>query len=266
LKLSKFALYVNVRLNNEKQDFTMPNPKVGPPTPPAFFEQLPKAIVRAIDVSEALRDAMTSMNALTKYGPVIALRTINSYFDAAKLQQRRIERARLSIQKSFSHGTSVRRGKNLFYDVHFYLISWARIAKLARFIAQTTRFSRTGLVLRRYATDLKDRIDARDHLEHFEDRLPGGKEQHKLAVPNDLLNMLNQYLTYGGRKLDIGTDSIRLLKTIHEEFLLATLYDSLEELATTNRSRLSDLFNAAASKVHVARTTRKVKRMLKGKT
>ena len=77
--------------------------------------------------------------------------------------------------------------------------------------------------------------------------------------------MVNQYLTFGGRKLDIGTDSIRLLKTIHDEFLLAVIYDSLDELATTNRSRLSDLFNAAASKVHVARTTRKVKRMLKGK-
>ena len=243
----------------------MPNPKVGPPTPPAFLDQVPKAVVRALDVSEALRDAMTSMNAPEKYGSVIALSTIDSYFNAAKLQQRRIERARLSIQKSFSRGPATRRGNNLFYDVHFYLISWARIAKLARFIAQKTRFSRTGLVMRRYSTDLKDRIDARDHLEHFEDRLPGGKEQHKLAVPNDLLNMLNQYLTYGGRKLDVGTDSIRLLKTIRDEFLLAVLYDSLEELARANPSRLTDIFDKAASKVRVAHTTMKVKRMLKGK-
>ncbi len=28
------------RLNKEKQDFTMPNPKVGPPTPPAFLDQM----------------------------------------------------------------------------------------------------------------------------------------------------------------------------------------------------------------------------------
>ena len=241
----------------------MPNPKVGPLNPPAFLAQIPKAAVRALDVSEILRDALNSMKNPEVYGPTIALNAIESYFDAAKLQQRRIERAKVSIHKSFSHATGVRRGRNLFYDVHFYLISWARIAKLARFIQQATRFSRTELVLRRYAADLKDRIDARDHLEHFEERLPGGKNQRKLAVPNDLLNMANQYLTYGGRKLDIGPDSIRLLKTIRDEFFIAVLYDSLEKLATANQSRLSDLLNAAASKVHIARTTRKIKRMMK---
>jgi hypothetical protein len=244
----------------------MPNPKVKLPNPPAFLSQVPKAVVRALDVSEVLRDALTSMKNPAKYGPVIALSTIESYFDAAKRQQRRIERDRASIHKSFSGATGVGRGRNLFYDVHFYLISWARIAKLARFIQQTTRFSRTGLVLRRYAADLKNRIDARDHLEHFEERLPGGKKQSKLAVPNDLLNMANQYLTYGGRRLDIGPDSIRLLKTIRDEFFTAVLLDSLEAVAKLNESRLSDLLKRAAAKVHVARTTTRVKRMLKGRT
>ena len=122
------------------------------------------------------------------------------------------------------------------------------------------------MVLRRYAADLKNRIDARDHLEHFEERLPGGKKQSKLAAPNDLLNIANQYLTYGGRRLDIGPDSIHLLKTIRDEFFTAVLFDSLEAIAKVNKNRLSNLFNTAASKVHVARTTRKVKRMLKGRT
>ena len=241
----------------------MPNPKVGPPNPPSFLSQVPKAVVRSLDVYEVFRDSLNSMENPEMYGPVIALNAIDSYFDAAKLQQRRIERARVSIHKSFSDAKGVRRGRNLFYDVHFYLISWARIAKLARFITQMTRFSRTGLVLRRYAADLKDRIDARDHLEHFEERFPGGKKQSKLAVPNDLLNMANQYLTYGGRQLDIGHNSIRFLKTIRDEFFLAVLYDSLEELATSNQNRLSDLFHAAASRVQVARTTRKIRKMIK---
>ena len=241
----------------------MPNLKAGPPNPPSFLTQIPKAVVRALDGSEILRDALDSMKSPEVYGPVIALNAIESYFDAAKLQQRRIERAKVSIQKPFSHATGDRRGRNLFYDVHFYLISWARIAKLARFIQQATRFSRTGLVLRRYATDLKDRIDARDHLEHFEERLPGGKNQKKLIVPNDLLNMANQYLTYGGRKLDVGPDSIRLLKTIRDEFLLAVLYDSLEKLATADQNRLSDLLSRAASNVHTARMTSKIQRMMK---
>ena len=75
------------------------------------------------------------------------------------------------------------------------------------------------MVSRKYQTDLKDRKDARDHLEHFEERLPGEKNQSTLGDPNDLLNMANQYLTYGGRRIDIGPDSIRLLKTIRDECL-----------------------------------------------
>ena len=85
----------------------MPNPKVGPPNSPAFLSQVPKAVVRSLDVYEVFRDTLNSMKNPEMYGPVIALNAIDSYFDAAKLQQRRIERARLSIHKSFSHGTGV---------------------------------------------------------------------------------------------------------------------------------------------------------------
>ena len=98
----------------------MPNPKVGPPNPPVFLSQIPKAVVRALDISEIFRDTLNSMKTPEMYGPVIALSAIDSYFDAAKLQQRRIERARVSIHKSFSHATGVRRGRNLFCDVLFY--------------------------------------------------------------------------------------------------------------------------------------------------
>ena len=69
----------------------MPNPKVGPPVAPEFLSQVPKAVVRALDVSEVLLKALSSiMKHPSMYGPVIALYSIDSYFDAAKLQQRRI--------------------------------------------------------------------------------------------------------------------------------------------------------------------------------
>ena len=244
----------------------MPNSKVDPPSPPDALSQVPKAIVRALDLSEVFQDALSAIKHPEKYGPLIALHTIESYFDAAKRQQRRIQRAEVSILRSFSHPTRIMPGKNLFYDVHFYLICWARIAKLAWFIQQTTKFSRTGLVLRQFKRDLEARINARDHLEHFEERLPGGKKHSKLAVPNDLVNMVNQHLTYGGRRIDIGPDSIRLLNTIHDEFVTALLFDSIEVLAEEDETRLSRLLNAAVSKVHIAQTTRNVTRMLKDRT
>jgi len=112
---------------------------------------------------------------------------------------------------------------------------------------------------------LQDRIDARDHLEHFEERLPGGKKQSKLNVPNDLLNMASEFMTYGGRRLDVGPDSIRLLKRIVEQFQLAVLYDSLEALGTRDQGRLSRLLSRAARDVRDERVTKEVKRTLRGR-
>jgi hypothetical protein len=244
----------------------MPNPKIGPPNTPEFLSQVPKSVLRVLDVSEVFRDALSSMKLPENEGPVIALRIIESYFDAAKRQQRRIERAKASSHSPPPRSKVSSRGRNLFHDVHFYIISWQRIYKIAEFIRDKTKFSRTGLVIRRYNRDLENRRKARVHLEHFEEQVPGGKKHNELAVPNDLLNMENQYLTFGGLRVDIGPDSIRLLKMFRDEFFTAVKYDSIEALARKDESRLSFLLNRAAKEVSIARSTRKVKRMLKGRT
>ncbi len=234
-------------------------------SPPTFLTNAPRSFLKALDPSEALRAALTAASddpAADR--PVIALYQIQSYLGAAKRQQRRIERIRASTQKAMREGRPP-RGEGLFADVHFYLICWARIDKSACFIRNATRFKRVGRVLRRYQSQLKARRDARDHLEHFEDRLPGGRNQRKLAVSNDLLNMTNEFLTYGGRKLDVGPNSIRLLKEIVGKFQLAVLYDSLEALETTDEPRLVNLLKRAARDVHIARTTNQAKRMLSGR-
>lgn len=236
----------------------MPNPKVGPPVPPVVLSQVPKTLVRELEVSEVLRDALIATKHSATYGPVIAFMTLESYHDAARREQRRMTRARTADWKC----AKPRRG-SLFADIHFYLIIWSRIAKLARFIANQTQFRRTGLVLRRYDAELKEKIDARDHLEHFEERLPGGSRQWKLEVPNDLLNMTNDFLTYGGRKLDVGPTSLRLLTTIINEFRTALLFDSVEALASADPNRLLVLLKKAASSVHRAQVTRRVEKLLK---
>lgn len=244
----------------------MPNPKVGPIKPPEILSKVPTPVIRTLDVSEVFRDALRSMMHPAIYGLLMALRMIESYFDAAKRQHRWIERAKASSHKSLPRTKGVNRGGNLFYDVHFYIISWQRIYKLAEFIRDKTKFSRTGLVIRRYNRDLENRRKARDHLEHFEERVPGGKKHNELAVPNDLLNMKNQYLTFGGLRVDIGPDSTRLLKMFRDEFFTAVKYDSIEALANVDKSRLLFLLNRAARKVSITRSIRKVKRMLKGRT
>jgi len=171
----------------------MPNLKIGPPTVPLVLAKVPRVLIRSFDVSDLFMSAAGTPNARIDLGPMIAYNSIDSYLDAAKRQQRRIEQASAAIVKGINSRKHIRG--NLFNEVHFYLICWARIAKLARYIADKTRFKRVGLVLRRYRVELKDRVDCRDHLEHFEERLPGGIRQNKLLVPNDLLNMIGDHVT-----------------------------------------------------------------------
>lgn len=232
----------------------MPSSKIGPPTYPPVLATVPRNVIRALDITSVLKDALATAIPPVDFGPIIALNSVDSYLDAAKFQQRRIERARTAAFK----GIRPRRNMhgNLFNDVHFYLICWARIAKLGRFITDKTRFKRAGLVLRRYHAELRERVDCRDHLEHFEERLPGGAKQSKLRVPNDLLNMINENVTYGGRKLDVGPNSIRLLQTIVTEFRTAILFDAVEGLVTANPERLFGLLQRAVSDIQIAKVTR----------
>ena len=88
---------------------------------------------------------------------------------------------------------------------------------------------------------------------------PGGRNQRKLAVPVDLLNMRNEFLTFGGRKVDVGPNSIRLLKEIVAQFQRAVLYDSLEALRTTDKPGLVRILNNAARDVRIARITNQLK-------
>ena len=235
-------------------------------SPPSSLTNVPKSVLKALDPSEALRAALTAAsNDPVMLGPEIALRQIQSYLDAAKRQQRRIERIKTSELKAVREGRR-RCGEDWFAVVHFYLICWTRIGKLADFIRDTLNrnaskwgvpiFQRIGLVLRRYKSDLKNRIDARDHFEHFEERLPGEKNHSRLEAPSDLGNMWNEFLTIGGRELDVGPNSIRLLKDIVADFQRAVLYDSLEALEGTDETSLIRLLNRAARDVNTARVTK----------
>ena len=226
----------------------MATAKVPAPAPPEILQGVPRAVVRALDTADTLHAAIAVLRPDGGSGALIALGGLESYFQAARRQQHRIERAKTTVLKG-----PTTRTRSLFDEVHFYLICWVRIAKLGRFIAQATRFRRTGRVLRGYRAALEARVDARDHLEHFEERLPGHPRRVKLVIPGDLLNIHGDFLTYGGRRLDIGPASLRLLKTIVTELRAAVLYDSIEAIAVADLNRAVGLLRRAASKVQLAR-------------
>ncbi len=239
----------------------MPNKKIAPPGPPAVVAGLPGRVMRRLDPEDALRNAVWAQPP-TPPGPYMAFADIRSTLIAAGVQQRRIARAKKLLSahrgrvQSRSHGM-------LFFDVHFYVLCCARIAKQAEFLARHTRFRRVGLVLRRYHTDLRAISTFRDQLEHFEERLPGGSGHRSLRAPGDLFTISGDRASIGGDQLDIGRGGYELLKAFVTELQQAVLSDSAELLAVLDPSRLKLVIDRAALSLHVERTQRTVQRALR---
>lgn len=230
---------------------------------PTVLLNVQRSLIRSFDVSIVLWDALAEFIPPVAFGPVLALDLIVSYLNAAKRQQRRIE---LAKPIAFDKPHSKRRlNSNLFNDIHFYLICWSRISKFGRFISNKTRFKRVGLVLRHHAVELKKRVDCRDHLEHFEERLPGGINQNKLSVRKDLLNLENNYVTYGGSKVEIGKDSFRLLSNIVAELRTAILFDAIDLLNSCDADYLSNLIQKSKSDIQIVKLSKAIQNKAKVK-
>jgi len=58
---------------------------------------------------------------------------------------------------------------------------------------------------------------ARHHLEHFDERLPGGKRVNSMSMPGDLGNLWGGMYSFGGENWDISPASLELLKEIVSE-------------------------------------------------
>ena len=218
--------------------------------PSSWMSQLPKSTIMRFDPSDILHDALYTMGETQWPAVAVAFMSIESSFIAAKRQQRRIGRA-CSILKKESTGNTL---TGLFADVHFYVICWTRIAKLARFLSARLKFRRVGLVLRRYYQDLETMIKARDHLEHFEERLPGSPKQTRLKQPNDLFNIVGNDMTFGGERFGIGPESLATLKAFVSELGQAVLFDSLDYLASADKQLLVRRINEVQRDVALDQT------------
>src|SRR6188768_541118 len=192
----------------------MPKAHVPPPSIAGPLAGLPRSLLRRLDAGNVLRDALIATNHQHVYGPVVAWSSIESYGRAARRQFLRIRRAIRAVRAALAAarrrpGSMRRRGlplANLFDDVHFYVIAWARIGKFAGFISQQTRYTQVGRVLRRFHKELDERHHLRNHLEHMEARLPGGKAAPEMVVPNALFNMVNDKVSYEKRLVDVGEE------------------------------------------------------------
>ncbi len=250
----------------------MPNQKIGPPVLPFALRDVPKLVVSRLDASGILWDALSARRHPAPTGPVIAIYSIESALVAAQRQHRRIARAEKAPLVEFARtraskravlaGRRNSRSSSVFDEVHFYLILWVRIARLAKFIAGSTKYGRVARVLKRYHSEIEDARCMRNDIEHLEERLPGGKKNDCLRNPNELYNMnLSHHLaTFGGREFDVGPASIRLLGALVNELRSAILFDAADELSQANNGRISWHIKRASDDASVARIRKQVEK------
>ncbi len=230
--------------------------------PPPFLAQMSKAAIRRLEPGTLLLDALAATEADALYSSLIAFGGLEDKLAAAKRQQRRIARAKRQLER----GIRLRSRGTVFDDIHFYLICWTRIAKLGRDFSRTTQFPRVRLVLRQYRTKLDKMIEARDHLEHFEERLSDDptRGRESLQEPNDLFNLVGDQMSFGGSQYDVGPESMRLLTRIVKDLRDATLFDSLELLAESDPELLVHRLQDAQRGVAMDRMIRQLRRDFPG--
>jgi hypothetical protein len=113
------------------------------------------------------------------------------------------------------------RQRQMFVEIHLYFVCWANVYRLMKFAVQSTGLGRDAWS--RHHAVLRRATDAREHLEHFEERLPGGRRVP--PNPTDLTNMRDERFTLGGHEWELteaATDDLiratkAILDGVHEE-------------------------------------------------
>ncbi len=116
------------------------------PSPPAFWTALPKAVQRRIAATDALHALSAGADGMRFIRTSIALDSLNSAHEAARIQQRRIARARATVGRLRPVPWPTFR--QLFFKIHFYLICWNRVYQLADMVATASALPQPRLILK----------------------------------------------------------------------------------------------------------------------
>lgn len=151
-----------------------------------------------------------------------AMRRINDYLVGARNQSRRIKRSiervdriasdteKFGISRSSWHAAL----RQAFIDIHFYFVCWDTIRKMIELLKDRSDFRAVREVYKCHRRILKHYGEARNHLEHYKERLEGRKKSENLANPWDMGNLEGYVYTLNREKYDVGPDSLKQLEKI----------------------------------------------------
>ncbi len=116
----------------------------------------------------------------------------------------------------------------LFVDIHFYFSSWDNAGKMMRVLSKQPELVAAKLVYEKHWSHINHFSNGRHTFEHFHDRLPGEKDEHRVkeviqspgAGPSRIYSGVTEdgFYVHSDDKWDIKPTSLELLLNIAAEF------------------------------------------------
>lgn len=191
------------------------------------------------DFGNAKRDMFAEATGHPLLGMIITmlLSDVYSYLDGARTQIARIS-DNLQIYNSQTDGweNAVAQAHR---DIHFYFICWHSIFQRIVLLKDFSRLTTPRTVYRRYRKELEHYEEARDHEEHFPDRLFGKKNKRgeSLARPGHLGHVDSRGMYYyGGESYDVSHNSLKLLEEIVSSLNLEMTNEARAKTKTSSAS------------------------------
>ncbi len=151
-----------------------------------------------------LNEMSNVLNETTSFKTSVALLIFEKYANATEIQFERIQQDKKALPGP-GPGADTKLMITLFSDIHFYFVCIDKVQNLLEAIAKSDGEPSFIELWSRYQSIFKPYNDARNHLEHIEDRI---KEKKYLS---DLGNLHNNTYTFGGEPFDIsrkGLDTV----------------------------------------------------------
>jgi len=128
----------------------------------------------------------------------------------------------------------IRRHTQTFVDLHFYLDCFAMVETMMEVLVKVTGWSRCATAFAKWKPFLENYAQARHHMQHIDERFPGGKHARPQDMPGEdstaiYVELLSAFpadrLTFGNDSWDVGPKSLELLDQAVAEFSQALAED-----------------------------------------
>jgi hypothetical protein len=189
-----------------------------------------RAVTRAWPLETVINAAFDGLGLRARLRFQLGLRRIENYVHAAEVQVVRVDAQMtkyLDGIKAEPPGMVEYPSGQLVADAHFYFICWDSVAKeLGSLRSNAAGLRAPREAWRRYRTSLTKYMKARDHLEHYSERLPLGKRSTWIYQSDDTIERisgdpgavrLGSVFTLNGDQWDVSLESAKILSSLWQD-------------------------------------------------